>query len=132
MANNEENLVSLADRTTEEQRAIATLGGKASGVARRKKRNMQQFAEIILGMAMKSGEVHTVEEIESIADLKGKNLTVDQAIILKQVEKALKGDLKSAEFVRDTSGQKPIETVKADVTSDSNELKDILKQIKKE
>lgn len=36
MANNE-NLVSLADRTTEEKRAIGIKGGKASGEARRKK-----------------------------------------------------------------------------------------------
>lgn len=128
----QEDLISLADRTTEEQQAIARMGGKASGVARRKKRNMQEFASILLGMALKNGEVHTIEDIQSLADLKGKNLTVDQAILLKQAEKALKGDLKSAEFIRDTSGQKPIETVKADVTSDNNELKDILNQIKKE
>lgn len=36
MANNE-NLVSLADRTTEEKRAIGIKGGKASGEARRRK-----------------------------------------------------------------------------------------------
>lgn len=126
----QEDLIPLNERTKEEQKIIATQGGKASGVARRKKRNMQEFAAIILGLAMKSGEVHSVEEITSLADLKGKNLTVDQAILLKQAEKALKGDLKSAEFIRDTSGQKPIETVKADVTN-NNELKDILEQIKK-
>ena len=35
---NEENLVSLADRTTEEQREIAKKGGIASGKARREKK----------------------------------------------------------------------------------------------
>ena len=126
----QQDLIPMSERTEEERKELATKAGIASGVARRKKRNMQQFAEIILGMAMKNGEVHTVEDIQSIADLKGKNLTVDQAIILKQVEKALKGDLKSAEFVRDTSGQKPVEKV-ADVTNDTDELKNILEQIKK-
>lgn len=33
-----EDLVSLADRTEEERRRIATMGGKASGAARRAKR----------------------------------------------------------------------------------------------
>ena len=33
---NDENLVSLADRTTSERREIAIKGGKASGEARRK------------------------------------------------------------------------------------------------
>ena len=35
---NPENLVSLKNRTTTEQRAIAQMGGKASGEARRKKK----------------------------------------------------------------------------------------------
>lgn len=35
---NEQNLVSLKNRTTTEQRAIAQMGGKASGEARRKKK----------------------------------------------------------------------------------------------
>lgn len=126
----QEDLIPMSERTKEERKELATKAGKASGVARRRKRTMQEFAEIILGMSMKNGEVHTVDEIQSVADVKGKNLTVDQAILLKQVEKALKGDLRSAEFVRDTAGQKPIEKVQADVTNDNDELKAILKQLK--
>lgn len=91
--------------TPEEQQE----GGRASGKARREKKSMQELAKLILNLAMKNGEVHSVENIQSLAELQGKNLTVDQAILLKQVEKALKGDLQSATFIRDTSGQKPIE-----------------------
>ena len=36
----------LADRTKEEQRNIATMGGKASGVARREKKNLIELFEI--------------------------------------------------------------------------------------
>ena len=39
---NTENLVSLADRTMEEQRAIASAGGKASGEARRKRKTLKE------------------------------------------------------------------------------------------
>lgn len=46
--NNEENLVSLADRTTEEKRAIGIKGGKASGEARRKKATMISVLEKML------------------------------------------------------------------------------------
>ena len=38
-----DTLVSLRDRTTEEQRSIASLGGRASGVARRKKREVTEI-----------------------------------------------------------------------------------------
>lgn len=47
MANNE-NLVSLADRTTEEKRAIAIKGGKASGEARRQKATMRETLRLML------------------------------------------------------------------------------------
>ena len=38
-----ENLVSLGDRTTEEQHEIATKGGIASGVARNKKKMLRFY-----------------------------------------------------------------------------------------
>ena len=41
----------------------------------------------------------------------GKQLSGAEAIALKQMEKALKGDAKAFELVRDTAGQKPIEKV---------------------
>ena len=47
---NEKNLVSLADRTTSEQREIAQKGGIASGAARRRKRSMRQAADYYLSL----------------------------------------------------------------------------------
>lgn len=108
---NEQNLIPSTEgghQLTEEE---VKKGGYASGKARRAKKTMQELAKIILNMSIQSGEIHNVEDIQSIAEVKGKNLTVDQAILLKQVEKALKGDLQSATFIRDTSGQKPVEKV---------------------
>lgn len=100
---NEQNLLKGDDihKFTHEE---ASRGGKASGKAKRERKSMQELAKIILGLSMTSGQVHNVEDIQNIAEIKGKNLTVDQAILLKQVEKALKGDLQSATFIRDTSG----------------------------
>lgn len=89
--------------TVEEQR----LGGKKSAESRRKKKQMREITELILSMNIKSGRGATIENITNLADLAGKNITVGEAIIVKQVQKALKGDLSAAYFVRDTSGQKP-------------------------
>ena len=47
---NEKNLVSLADRTTTEQREIAQKGGIASGAARRRKRSMREAADYYLSL----------------------------------------------------------------------------------
>ena len=113
---NQDNLIPLNERTKEEQREITKKGGIASGEARRRNKSMQELTRYILSMSLNSGESHTVEEIQSLAEIKGKNLSVDEAIIIKQVEKALKGDLQSATFVRDTSGQKPVEKQEVNTT----------------
>jgi hypothetical protein len=45
---NNENLVSLADRTTEEKREIAVKGGKASGKVRQEKKTMRETLRLML------------------------------------------------------------------------------------
>lgn len=50
---NEENLISLGDRTTEEQRAIQIAGGIASGKARRERKKMREQAEMLLSLPFK-------------------------------------------------------------------------------
>ena len=43
-----DNLISLADRSTEEQREIARAGGKASGKARREKADLRKMMAVAL------------------------------------------------------------------------------------
>lgn len=85
---NTENLVSLADRTTEEQRAIASAGGKASGEARRKRKTLKE--ELLLMLS--EGETQ-------------------QSVTLALIEKAMRGDTKAFEVIRDTIGEKPVDKV---------------------
>jgi hypothetical protein len=101
-----EDLISLADRTTDEQQEIATKGGIASGKARREKKAMRETLEILLTMPLKDGSIEQLEEIQSIASLKGKNITVQEAIMFAQIQRALKGNTRAAEYIRDTSGNK--------------------------
>ena len=85
---NTENLVSLADRTTEEQRAIASAGGKASGEARRKRKTLKEELLLLLS----EGETQ-------------------QSVTLALIEKAMSGDTKAFEVIRDTIGEKPVDKV---------------------
>jgi len=90
-------------KTKSEQRQIATQGGIASGEARRRKRDLKYIMEILLE-----------------TDAKGMDgVTNAQAIALKQLEKALKGDSKSFEIVRDTAGQKPIDRLEVATIEDT-------------
>lgn len=101
-----DNLIPQSARTKAEQREIATKGGIASGKARREKKAMKETLLTLLSMSLKDEEVNNIEDIQSVASLKGKNITVQEAIMLAQIQKAMKGDTKAAEYVRDTSGNK--------------------------
>ena len=97
----------LKEFTPEEKAENGRKGGIASGIAKRKKKAMKETLEILLAMPLNGKKCHEVEDIQSFAQLKGKNVTVEAAIMIKQIQRALAGDLPSAEFVRDTSGQTP-------------------------
>lgn len=106
-----EDLVSLADRTTEEQQQIARAGGIASGKARREKKAFRETLETLLSMNMENGDGVAVDTITSFKGIKGQNISVQEAILIAQIQKAMKGDTRAAEYVRDSIGQKPSESM---------------------
>ena len=106
-----DNLLKAEDLTSDELRARATKGGIASGKARREKKAMKETLETLLSMPLKDGRATELETIKNVAAIKGKNITVQEAIMLAQVQKALKGDTRAAEYIRDTSGNKAKEEV---------------------
>ena len=109
MATNE-----FAKQTPEERRENGRKGGIASGEAKRKKKAMKERLEVLLEMTMKSGKGADIESIKNFAALKGKNITVQDALMIAQIQKALKGDTNAAVFVRDTAGQNPTQKIEAD------------------
>lgn len=110
----DKNLVPMNKRTKDEQKRIAKAGGMASGAARRRKRDMQQALNAILDLPLKAGRL---QQIRNLSEVKGKNITAEQAILLAQVNKALKGDTRAATFVRDTAGCKPTDRVEFEETT---------------
>ena len=92
--------------TNEEAKKRGAIGGKKSGVARAKKRAMAETMEIILTMPLKDGMVDDIESVTSNADIAKRNVTVQDAIIAAQAKKAMKGDTRAAEFIRDLIGAK--------------------------
>lgn len=102
MANGRDNLRSISDRSTEEQWEIRSKGGKASVAARRKKKELKELLEIALSQPCKDGSGQD-------------NWT---AITVALLQKALSGDTKAYEVVRDTLGQKPTDKLEADLKGD--------------
>lgn len=94
---NEQNLIKKEDRTPSQRRENASKAGKASGEARRNKKLLRECLEILLE--------------REISDKSGNKMTGAEAMAAVVFQKAIKGDLKAFEIVRDTAGQKPVEKV---------------------
>lgn len=104
---NEQNLRPCEHKFTQEE---AKKGAQKSAEARRKKRDLKLAMQLLLE-----------QEIEG---KNGEKKTGAEAIAVAQFKKALKGDTRAFEVIRDTAGQKPIEKVMvADVEHALTELK---------
>lgn len=84
-------------KTGEKQAAIAKKGGIASGEAKRRKKLLKECLDELLE--------------KDYMDKKGNKASGAEALASTLFKKALAGDLKAFELVRDTAGQKPVERV---------------------
>ena len=84
-------------KNTEEARERGRKGGVASGQARRQKRALREYLEARLEIM--TGDVSTAE-----------------AITAALVDKALSGDMRAYETIRDTLGQNPRQMVETEVS----------------
>ncbi len=85
---NEQNLIPNSERTPSELREMARNGGLASGEARRKRKTLKE--ELLLMLS--EGETQ-------------------QSVTIALIEKAMSGDTKAFEVIRDTIGEKPVDKV---------------------
>ena len=109
----EENLVPFNERTKSEQREIASKGGRASGVARRRKRSLKEAADLFLSLP-----VSDQRKWNKIAR-KGVNpedIDNQMAIIIGLSEAAALGDAKAAKVVFDLLGEDAKEDADGGVT----------------
>lgn len=90
--------------TSEEAREIGKRGGIASGKARKKRKAIKETLDVLLSMTLKEDAAANIEEVQSIAALKGKNITVQEAILLSQIQKAIKGDARAALLIFEMLG----------------------------
>lgn len=104
MANGQDNLIPLNERAKEEQREIAKKGGKASGVARRRKADLRKIAEgmmigdipemiikSLIDIAADPDNKNAVSAFKELRDLLGQNKTA----LDKQEQKARIAALKA-------------------------------------
>ena len=108
-----DNLISFADRSTEEVREIAARGGRKSGETRRKRRTAKEIARTILQTDLSAEQVEEV--LDGAKDLIGDDASAYAVMIAKMVQEGLRGNVQAFTAVRDTAGDKP--TDKQEVTA---------------
>lgn len=100
---NEQNLKKFGSER--EPREAGRRGGKASGEARRKKRQMKNAAKLLLDMPV-VGE-NAVKNLETLG-FEEEDMTNQMALLVRIFQKAIAtGDVRAAEFLRDTAGYNP-------------------------
>ena len=90
---NEKNLIPHNKRSKSEARENGRKGGIASGESRRKRKSLREQLEILL-----------------------ENGNTQESIAVALVEKAMSGDVRAFEVLRDTIGEKPVDKVETKQT----------------
>lgn len=109
MANNEQNLIPFNELTEEEQRKLASKGGKASVEARRKKKTMREQAELLLSLANKNPKI---EKVMNELGIEKEDQTNQMAMIISMLNKTIsKGDVQAFNSLQATIGEKPVDKI---------------------
>lgn len=118
---NPENLIKNSERTPEERRELARKAGKASGEKRKRRKTYQEILDTLLG---KKADPATV--LEAARKMIDKNITIDEALGIVAIAKALNGDYAFWKEVKETVEGKDAQELKI---SGSLKLEDLLKKV---
>ena len=77
-------------------------GGKKSAEVRKERRDIKKICEFLLSEMYKI----TDEETGEVKEMSGA-----EAMVTKMLKKAIDGDTKAFELIRDSAGQKPVEKI---------------------
>ena len=93
---NEKNLIPNSERSPSEVRENGRKGGIKSGETRRKRKLLKEHLELLLETKIQTSDGE---------------ITKSEAITLKLIEQALKGNVKAYKLIRDTLGEAPIQKI---------------------
>lgn len=111
-----ENLGDFRDLTAEEQRAIASKGGKASVAARREKKKLKELVEL---MGEKKADPMLQERMKDMGISK-EDLTNNMACVVGLFQKAMAGDVQAFNAIRDIRGEKPVDKTELNGSLDTD------------
>ena len=99
---NEKNLIPASERTPGERREIAQKAGRASGVARRRKRSMKEAADLYLSLPV-SDKRRWNKIARKYVD--PEDIDNQMAMIIGLTEAATDGDARAGKLIADLIGE---------------------------
>ena len=93
---------------------LARKGAEVRKANKLKRLTMKQDFDILLKLPLKKGDMVFPEDIQNLAETRGMNISVQNAIDIAMVERAMLGDVQAAQYIRDTVGEKPTDKVELD------------------
>lgn len=117
---NEKNLIPASERTPSERREIAQKAGRASGVARRRKRSMKEAADLYLSLPV-SDKRRWNKIARKYVD--PEDIDNQMAMIIGLTEAATAGDARAGKLIAELIGEgTPREDAEQDQLSRAAEL----------
>lgn len=108
------NKQTLKVYTSEEARFYGSMGGKASADARKRKKSLKELTQALL--EMKPHELVAKKAKQLFPDVEPEDLTNGMALAMSMLNKAVvDGDVKAAQFVRDTAGEVPEQIINSNI-----------------
>ena len=97
-------------RMAEANRKSAETRQKRGG----ERKKMQEELNILLKIALRRGDIKCAEDILDLEEADAANLSVQTAINIAMIKRAMMGDVQAAQYLRDTAGDKPTDKVEID------------------
>lgn len=99
---NEQNLIPNSERTPEQRKEMARNGGRASGIARRRKKSLKEAADLYLSLPVEDQRKRNAIAKKGVSE---DDIDYQMAMIIGLTEKATKGDAKAARVIIDLLGE---------------------------
>ena len=116
-----ENLIPFNERTEEEQRRIASMGGKASGEARRRKKSMKEQFDLLLSLPIKQdGKIgQKIKEVAEDLGIPIEEVDNQMAMCINMFSASMsKNPTQAFASIQATIGEKPVEEIKVTKNTD--------------
>lgn len=96
---------------------IPELARKGVAVREAKKKERQKMKDelnTLLKITLKRGDIVEAEDVLSLEEAQEQNVSVQTAINIAMIKRAIMGDVQAAQYLRDTAGEKPGDKVEID------------------